>query len=498
MDKSKLSFLLLILLISNLFGQGMWEPAGDYDDWSSPKNMFFIDSYEGWIISRELFNTRNEGQSWIHFDVLNDPTDIDFINHETGWASANGYLYHTTDGGDNWERGDHVGVDFPKLCFVSRQTGWTSGLTVSIGPGGEAPPPAGIIGVTRDGGHNWSLQYLERNARGGFSDISFADEAHGIVNYNGNTILLTENGGEDWEVIGNLPCSIREIEHLSEGTFIGLGYFDIARTTDFGHQWEIVWNGDDNGDETRVNEVSFANAEVGFISGSSEGIPFMLCTEDGGLNWEEFPVPDPLQEDGGEIRSISFPTPWRGYASVYRERELSGIYVWTDTEQTVRLNIDEGWNMVSVNVDPSERAVDEVVRSLVRSETLTIMKDSFGHFYLPEREFNNIPSPWTIPQGYMIRVERDIHLTIAGERIAPNTPVELSEGWQMVAYYPRESLEAPQALESIQNDLLTAKDDNGRFYLPEFNFNNMPPMEEGSGYLLKMENEAELIYPDGE
>ncbi len=508
MDKSKLSFLLLFLLISNLFGQGVWEAASDYEVDRRPTSIHFSDPYEGWVALpyEGLVHTSDEGQSWNRSgpDLVIIP-EIEFIDLDTGWVAQSSSLYYTVDGGVNWEEGDYVGRSITDICFINGQTGWASGWTVYFDFGQGAPPPEGSISVTHDGGQTWDRQYSERDVRG-LGAICFADEERGIAGYVDNSILITENGGEDWEVIEDLPCGFHELEHLRDGIFIGLGQIRIdenwikviARTTDFGNEWDIVWHEEEMGDDVRLKEMSFANEEVGFVSGTFEDVPFMLRTEDGGLNWEEFPVPDILEDDEGEILSISFPTPWRGYAGVTRGRNIRCVYVWTDTDQTIKLNMDAGWNMVSINVDPAEKPVDEVVRSLVRAEALTFMKDHYGNFYSPEREFNNIPSPWIASQGYMIRVDRDINLTVGGERIAADTPIELSEGWQMVAYFPRESLDVPQALESIQNDLITAKDDHGRFYLPEFNFNNMPPMVEGKGYLLKLESEAELVYPWGE
>jgi len=224
----------------------------------------------------------------------------------------------------------------------------------------------------------------------------------------------------------------------------------------------------------------------------------MLRTEDGGQSWEDFQIPDPLDGESDEIKCISFPTPWRGYAGLYKARELRGVYVWTDTRQTVSLRLVEGWNMASINVAPGERAVNDIMMSLVRADALTLMKDHSGNFYNPEREFNNIPSPWSVKQGYLIKVNRDINLTVQGERIEADTPIELTDGWQMVSYYPRDQFEVPQALESLDGSLILAKDDHGRFYRPSHNFNNMPAMREGRGYMLKMENEAELMYPQGE
>ena len=508
MDMPKLSFLLLILLVSNLFGQGVWEPASDYDVERNPTSIHFIDPYEGWVSLpyEGLVNTQDEGQSWNRSgpDLVVTP-QIEFFDLDTGWVAESSSLYYTVDGGVNWEEGDYVGRYIMDLCFINGQTGWACGVTMLFGNGEIELPTPGSISVTHDGGRTWEIQLLEQDAPG-MGKICFADEDHGIASYVGNSLLITENGGEDWEVVEDLPFSFYTLEHIRDGIFIGTGQVMvdgnwiriIGRTTDFGIEWDTVWNSEDMGEGARVSKISFVNDDVGFVSGTFEENPFMLRTEDGGLNWEDFPIPGVLEEGGGEIRCISFPTPWRGYAGVTQGRNFRRVFVWTDTEQIVRLNMDEGWNMVSINVDPGERAIDEVVQSLVRSEALTLMKDHNGNFYSPAREFNNIPTPWAASQGYMVRVDREVHLTVAGNRIELDTPIELNEGWQMVAYYPREGLEVPEALESIQDDIITAKDDNGRFYLPEFNFNNMPAMVEGRGYLLKMENEAELVYPWGE
>jgi hypothetical protein len=42
--------------------------------------------------------------------------------------------------------------------------------------------------------------------------------------------------------------------------------------------------------------------------------------------------------------------------------------------------------------------------------------------------------------------------------------------------------------------LLIAKDENGNFYNPEFNFSNMGDLRQGKGYQLKMSEDTELVY----
>ncbi len=157
------------------------------------------------------------------------------------------------------------------------------------------------------------------------------------------------------------------------------------------------------------------------------------------------------------------------------------------------LELDLGWNLVSVNLDPDEHNVIELTRPLTDEDLLDLMKDGMGRFYNPEFNFNNIPG-WFAPQGYLIKVNEECQLTIEGTSVFPDDPIDLIDGWQMVSYYPRIDVEATVALSGIRDQLLIAKDGGGHFYVPEWDFSNMGDMSEGNGYMLKMDGEAELVY----
>jgi len=158
------------------------------------------------------------------------------------------------------------------------------------------------------------------------------------------------------------------------------------------------------------------------------------------------------------------------------------------------LQLPRGWNMVSVNLQP-EPADDirALTRALVDDDNLILMKDGAGHFYNPEFDFCNIPG-WDVAQGYMVKVDRDGSLTLAGMTVMADEPIALADGWQMIAYYPRVAVDAIVALSGIVEQLILAKDYLGRFYNPEWGFSNMGNMMEGQGYQVKMDGDAELVY----
>ncbi len=179
-----------------------------------------------------------------------------------------------------------------------------------------------------------------------------------------------------------------------------------------------------------------------------------------------------------------------------------------ETEIIVRMH--EGWNMMSINVSPSEEMYVEgedrgpdVVRMTAQlwegDEALfTIFKDMSGDFYAPFWDFCNIDF-WDLTNGYMIKSLREMDAVWTGEPIAADADLPLHHGWNMVAYYPQYELEssAPDfyVLSPIIDQVILAKDIRGRFMTPAWEFSSMLPWSETNGYMIKLEGDAVLNYP---
>jgi len=162
------------------------------------------------------------------------------------------------------------------------------------------------------------------------------------------------------------------------------------------------------------------------------------------------------------------------------------------------LELVDGWNMVSINVDPPENDVIALTQPLVDEDRLEIMKNGVGQFYSPAFGFCNIPG-WDVAEGYMMKVTQECQLAIEGLPVPADQVIPLEAGWQMVAYFPRVEMDAITAFSGIVDALEMAKDGFGRFYNTAFGFSNMGNLREGMGYMVKTTEAVDLVYVvDGE
>ena len=157
------------------------------------------------------------------------------------------------------------------------------------------------------------------------------------------------------------------------------------------------------------------------------------------------------------------------------------------------ISLDDGWNLVSSPFDPEDNDIENIFARLAGRGNLFQVKDYNGRFYLPAHDFNNIPI-WDVNQGYQIKMTESDRLWIYGEEVEANRSIPLPESWSMVSYFPEQEIVAPEAFANIAEQLLFAKDGDGHFYSPEFNFNNIPPLHRGAGYQVKVSEEVELIW----
>ncbi|MBT3232457.1 MAG: choice-of-anchor D domain-containing protein [Calditrichaeota bacterium] len=172
------------------------------------------------------------------------------------------------------------------------------------------------------------------------------------------------------------------------------------------------------------------------------------------------------------------------------------------------LELHQNWNLISINVVPGEEfwvreEGPDVIRMLAQfteddENHVLLFKDEDGLFYLPAFNFNNIPF-WDLTTGYQIKLDLDFDATWSGEPIPPDMDIPLEENWNFAAYLPNYELDASapdfHVLSPILDNLITAKDGNGQFMLPAFNFSNMPPWREGLGYQIRVDAEVVLNYP---
>ena len=159
------------------------------------------------------------------------------------------------------------------------------------------------------------------------------------------------------------------------------------------------------------------------------------------------------------------------------------------------VDLSRDWNMVSAPIDPDQPGIIPFFAELVERGTLLFVKDGLGRFYSLEFGFCNIPD-WDFRLGYLIKMSAEDNLNIVGDLVPSDTPIPLLEGWNLIAYFPEDEIEAPDAFRNIRRALTMAKDGDGRFYNPEHNFNSMLPLRRGEGYMVKVTEEIDLIWEE--
>ena len=156
------------------------------------------------------------------------------------------------------------------------------------------------------------------------------------------------------------------------------------------------------------------------------------------------------------------------------------------------------WNILSSVCAPANPTIPVVWSEIVSSGHLLQVKDQNGNFFSPANDFNNIP-PWDVRQGYMAKLTDPDTLVIVNIPVDPETPISLRENWNITAYFPTYELDASRpdfyVLSPIIDHVVMAKDNDGSFLVPRFNFSNMPPWRETQGYQVKVDADVVLNYP---
>ena len=173
------------------------------------------------------------------------------------------------------------------------------------------------------------------------------------------------------------------------------------------------------------------------------------------------------------------------------------------------VSLDEGWNYVSLNIEPFENLwrgengpdVELLFDELRIDEDqhhVVMVKNEDAQFWVPRYNYNQIPF-LDLRESWEVQVDENVDLDCIGFEIRANASLVLRPNWNYVAYYPTYPLDASEpdfyVLSPIIGNVTMAKDCDGNFLAPEREFSNMPPWREGCGYKIKVDQRVVLRYP---
>jgi hypothetical protein len=206
-------------------------------------------------------------------------------------------------------------------------------------------------------------------------------------------------------------------------------------------------------------------------------------------------------------------------AELSAELELSVI---VNIERDQEIDFIGGWNLISLNVSPCARFYSEddergpspelMCRSVFynageESWSLIQMKDEHGNFCTPQWDFWGIDY-WNPNEGYQIKIEGDREVVWTGTPIdAQADLLDLDAGWNIIAFYPNdydlpcEYIDADNennyyVLQGIIDHVIIAKDVNGNYCIPEWDYSDMLDWTAGQGYQICLDADIEVFnYP---
>jgi photosystem II stability/assembly factor-like uncharacterized protein len=257
------------------------------------EDIYFTDAQTGWLVSKEgkMYHTTDGGLQWEK--IYDEPEfffrSLEFLDDQTGFAGTlSRALLRTTDGGKTWtDIIDRIPHDIRGVCGLSHVGQNVYGVGVWY-------TPAFFIKST-DGGETWTYKDLSDLA-GGLVDVHFFNKnvgvASGIIESEGGVILRTTDGGENWKLVHNTN---RGLEYIWKLDFLNdkVGYGSVAsyvgnttivvKTTDGGKTWtELEVDAATTGLETQG--LGFATEKLGWTAPKRNG---MFETRDGGQTWTE-------------------------------------------------------------------------------------------------------------------------------------------------------------------------------------------------------------------
>ena len=154
---------------------------------SNAKFDFLTDSI-GYLINEygAVFKTLNQGRSWDYINFAPGSgyfIGLNIINENILYAGSLYKVCKSTDGGTSWfTKQSPLGVNgiITDICFVDSSTGW---ITTNIG----------YIYKTTDSGDNW--EYQSSNSSSFLSQVKMDDKNDGWIIGKNGLVLNTQNGG---------------------------------------------------------------------------------------------------------------------------------------------------------------------------------------------------------------------------------------------------------------------------------------------------------------
>ncbi len=232
-----------------------------------------------------ILTSTNNGSNWYKYQTSAGFNfyDIEMTNSATGYAAGGffvagvGYCYKTVNGGGSWSPLSLPVSTVPVngLSFINQNTGWIFG-GYAIGN-----DPA-LLYKTTDGGTSWISQALTPAGNPILVDGDMVDQNTGYC-FGGNKVWKTVNGGNNWNLITNLPTDVywNSVKVFNSSVVYVSSSNSFYKSTNGGSSWQSVSYPNNNDVVFRTDWFDQSNGTLVGTSG------YTAKTKDGGITWTE-------------------------------------------------------------------------------------------------------------------------------------------------------------------------------------------------------------------
>jgi photosystem II stability/assembly factor-like uncharacterized protein len=288
-----LSFFIYTLSFSQQFG---WKNIStNIPTEADLSDVFFVSDDEGWITSSfhaEIYHTTDGGESFEIQSTQYPTYAIHMFDADTGYSGgAQGRVYRTTDGGNNWLAIGSTGNPPLDLDFVTASQGYACGdygTVYSVNSEGAtnlncqsnstfrgiSAPSVNNVWVCGGSSvflYNGSTFSGQSAPSGTYNDIHFINNMEGWVVGNSGVIGHTTDGGANWITQTNPDTQNRSLYGVffldsDNGWAVGIGGV-ILHTTNGGTTWTVEGNGLTT---QALSGVHFTSTTNGYVVGNGK------------------------------------------------------------------------------------------------------------------------------------------------------------------------------------------------------------------------------------
>ncbi|MCX6257770.1 MAG: lamin tail domain-containing protein [Bacteroidia bacterium] len=195
----------------------------------------------------------------------------------------------------------------------------------------------------------------------------------------------------------------------------------------------------------------------------------------------------------GSQYNVTGPLNYTGTAFKIEPRDSADIADVTVVPETQVISLVQGWGIFSTYIEPANPAIDMVMASVIPD--ILIAKSGTGQVFWPVYGINNIGNMIT-GNGYQVKTQSAVALCINGIAVIPqNTPISLSQGWNLIAYLRNTNGNIETMMSSIVSEIVLVKSGSGLVYWPYYNLNGIGNMIPGQGYYVYLLSASTLTYP---